>query len=190
MITTTHSQIKERVSKAQIKHKDIVRRELQSALSRIHISLDIWTSPNRFLLLAIVAHFTIYTQKKQKALLALKQVPGYSSDDQFSIFLLVLQDYGIVQKLGAIIADNASPNNVLCRLIEDHWRKELGLVQKATEWRICCIGYIINLVVQAFLFTNIMKLEELELYNEQEQSKELRDEDIKKKQFRLLGLLS
>jgi len=96
MITTTHSQIKERVSKAWIKHKDIVRRELQSVLSRIHISLDIWTSPNRFLLLAIVAHFTTYTQKKQKALLALKQVPGHSSDDQFSILLLVLQDYGII----------------------------------------------------------------------------------------------
>ena len=147
MITTTHSQIKERVSKAWIKHKDIVRRELQSVLSRIHISLDIWTSPNRFLLLAIVTHFTTYTQKKQKALLALKQVPGHSSDDQFLILLLVLQDYGIVQKLRAIIANNASPNNVLCRLIEDYWGKELGLVWKATEWRIRCIGHIINLVV-------------------------------------------
>ena len=34
-----------------------------------------------------------------------------------------------------------------------------------------------------------MKIEELELYDEQEQSKELRDKDIKKKRFRLLGPL-
>jgi hypothetical protein len=34
-----------------------------------------------------------------------------------------------------------------------------------------------------------MKIKELELYDEQEQSKELRDEDIKKKRFRLLGPL-
>jgi len=128
MITTTYSQIKERVSKAWVKHKDVVRRELQSALSQIHISLDIWTSPNRFLLLAIVAHFTTHTQKKQKALLALKKVPGHSSDDQFSILFPVLEDYGIVQKLRAIIADNAAPNNVLCRLIKNYWKKELGLV--------------------------------------------------------------
>jgi len=52
-----------------------------------------------------------------------------------------------------------------------------------------CIGHIINLVVQAFLFTNVMEIKELELYNEQEQSKELRDEDIKKKWFCLLGPL-
>ena len=34
-----------------------------------------------------------------------------------------------------------------------------------------------------------MKLEEFESYDEQEQNKELKDEDMKKKQFRLLGPL-
>jgi hypothetical protein len=72
MIIIIHSQIKKRVKEAWIKHKDVVRRELQSAFSRIHISLDIWISPNQFLFLAIIAHFTTYTLKKQKALLALK----------------------------------------------------------------------------------------------------------------------
>jgi hypothetical protein len=33
IITTTHSQIKERVSEAWVKHKDVVQRELQSVLS-------------------------------------------------------------------------------------------------------------------------------------------------------------
>ena len=147
MITTTHSQIKERVNKAWVKHKDIIQQELQLALSQIHISLDIWTSLNQFLLLVIIAHFTMYTQKKQKALLALKKVPGHSSDNQFLILLPVLKDYSIVQKLVAIITDNASLNNVLCQLIENHQRKELGLEQKAAEWRIYYISYIINLIV-------------------------------------------
>ena len=61
MITTAHSTVKVQVSKAWTKHKDVVRRELQSALSRIHISLDIWTSPNHWLLLAICAHFTTHS---------------------------------------------------------------------------------------------------------------------------------
>ena len=119
-ITTSYSRVVNKVKKAWGKHKDVVRRELQSALSRIHISLNIWTSPNRFLLLAIVAHFTTHTPKKQKVLLALKQVPGHNSDDQFSILLLILKEYSIVRKLRTIIADNASPNNVFCRLIENH----------------------------------------------------------------------
>ena len=59
-------------------------------------------------------------------MLALKQVAGHGSDDQF-VILLVLEDYGIVQKLRAIIADNAPVNNVLCRLVEAHWA-ELGLI--------------------------------------------------------------
>jgi len=79
------------------------------ALSHIHISLDIWTSPNRWLILAICTHFTSYDHKKKKALLALKKVFGHSGDNQFSILLPVLQDYGIELKLGAIIADNAPP---------------------------------------------------------------------------------
>jgi hypothetical protein len=74
-------------------------------------------------------------------------VPGHSSDDQFLILFPIFEDYGIVRKFGAIIADNASLNNVLCRLIENHWKEELGLVWKAAEWRIRYIGHIINLVV-------------------------------------------
>jgi hypothetical protein len=120
IITTTHSQVYTHMSKAWSSHKDIVRRELQAALSRIHISLDIWTSPNRWLLLAICAHFTTHHLKRQKALLALRPVPGHSGDNQFSILLPVLEDYSIVRKLGAVVADNASPNNVLCRDIEIH----------------------------------------------------------------------
>jgi hypothetical protein len=116
-ITTTHSTIANKVKQAWGKHKDIVRRALQSALLHIHIALDIWTSPNRYLLLAICAHFTTYDGKRQKALLALQQVPSHSGEAQFLVLLPVLKDYGIVRKLSAIISDNTSTNNVLCRFI-------------------------------------------------------------------------
>jgi hypothetical protein len=93
-------------------------------------------------------------------------VPGYSNDDQFSILFPVFKDYGIVRKLRAIIANNVSLNNVLCRLIENHWKEELGLIWKAAEWRIRYISHIINLVVQAFLFANVIKPEELKSYDD------------------------
>jgi hypothetical protein len=56
-------------------------------------------------------------------------------------------------------------------------------------WQIRCIGYIINLVVQAFLFTNVMKMAELESYDEQDQDEELIDEEARRDKFRLLGPL-
>jgi hypothetical protein len=131
----------------------------------------------------------LYEQKKQKALLALKRVPGHSGDDQFSILLPVLKDYDIVHKLGAIIADNAAPNNVLCRTIESYMEEEEDREWLASDWRIRCLGHIINLVVQAFLFTNVIDMDELESYDEQERDGELMDNEARRAKFRLLGPL-
>jgi hypothetical protein len=38
-------------------HKDTIHKRLQSVLSSIHLSVDIWTSLNRHLLLAVTADF-------------------------------------------------------------------------------------------------------------------------------------
>jgi len=122
-IPTAHLTVSEYVKEAWIKHKDIVRTIVQAVISHIHISLNIWTSPNQWLLLAICAHFTSYEQKKEKTLLILKKIPGHSEEDQFSILVPVLQDYGIKKKLRAIITNNASPNNVLYRIIKKHIKK-------------------------------------------------------------------
>jgi hypothetical protein len=49
-------------------------------------------------------------------------MPNYNGEDQFSILFPIFQDYGIVQKLGIIIANNAALNNVLCRTIEAYYK--------------------------------------------------------------------
>jgi hypothetical protein len=114
-------------------------------------------------------------------------VPGYSGKNQFSIFLFILQDYGIVQKFRAIIADNAAPNNVLCCTIEAHYKDKKGKEWLANNWRIRCIGYIINLVVQAFLFANVIDLDKLESYNLEDADGELTDKKAIRAKFKLLG---
>jgi hypothetical protein len=139
--------------------------------------------------LAVCAHFTTHDYKRQKALLALQRVPGHSGEDQFSVLRPVLEDYGIIRKLGAIIADNASSNNVLCRYIQAFLAESYDKEWDAEEWRIRCIGHIINLVVQAFLFTDVIGIEELELYNGQEETRELADKEAIRAKFRLLGPL-
>ena len=45
-------------------------------------------------------------------------------------------------------------------------------------------------MVQAFLFASVVKMEELEAYNKQDQSRELIDEEAKRAKFRLLRPLS
>jgi len=56
VVTTAHSQVAKKIEESWNSHKDTVRRILQSAISRIHLSLDLWTSENKHLLLGIVAH--------------------------------------------------------------------------------------------------------------------------------------
>jgi hypothetical protein len=60
---------------------------------------------------------------------------------------------------------------------------------EAGHWRIRCLGYIINLVVQAFLFEDVIRQEELESYDEEDRNGVAVDEEARKAKFRLLGPL-
>ena len=71
-----------------------------------------------------MAHFVDCLKKYFKALIALCTIRNYSRDKQFSVLLLVLLDYSIVQKLKAIVGDNASTNNTLYTIVEKYLLKE------------------------------------------------------------------
>jgi hypothetical protein len=128
-------------------------------------------------------------EKHIKALIALRTVEGHSGDDQFVALLPVLQDYSILHKLGATVGDNASTNDTLCRTIEKYLLDEESLKWEAKQWRIRCTGHIINLAVQAFLFQNILDIEELESYDEKEKKGEKGDDEERRVKFRLMGPL-
>ena len=99
-------------------------------------------------MLAVVADFIDCTEEKHtKALLALPPVKGHSGEVQFAALLPVFQDYGIVRKLGAIVADNSGTNDTLCRAIEAYLLKEEHLEWDSTHWRLRCISYIINFAI-------------------------------------------
>ncbi len=62
--------------------KLILKREIQTSTSKINISLDIWTSPNRILFIAVVVHFVRRSNgTAAKSLLALRQVAGHSGEE-------------------------------------------------------------------------------------------------------------
>jgi hypothetical protein len=74
--------------------------------------MDIWTAPNKLLFLGITADFVnCKDEKHTKALIALPKVAGHSGENQFKALLPVLQDYGIVRKVGAAIGDNSTTND-------------------------------------------------------------------------------
>jgi hypothetical protein len=117
-------------------------------------------------------------------------MPGHSGEDQFSIFFLILQDYDIVKKFEIIIIDNASLNNVFYRTIEIYYKDKLNKEWLADDWRIRYINYIINLVVQVFLFINIIDLDEFESYDLENKDGKLTNKKVRKIRFRFLELFN
>jgi hypothetical protein len=188
-ITTSHSVVSDTITQLFQLQKDIVRKKVQSAITNIHLSVDIWTSPNNHLLLAICAHFVNSNEQRVKALLALRTVASHSGEEQWNTLLPVLQDYGILRKLGALIADNSTTNDVLSRTISQYLLREENIKWDPQYQRIRCQGHVINLIVQAFLF-NSTQLDQIES-NDNDTERELNEKEKRenKEVFRAMGAL-
>jgi len=188
-VTTSHSHVATKVSQVWEKRRKIVKKKIQSALSNIHFSVDIWTSPNNLLFLAICAHFVDSENKLIKALLGLREVENHSGEEQFIALLPVLQDYGIVRNIGAIVADNATTNDTLCRAISKYLREEEQVDWDPVFQRVRCIGHIINLAVQDFLFQDIINMQQLAAYDEEDERGNVEDEAGRRSTVRGIGSL-
>jgi hypothetical protein len=63
-------------------NKALLKQKLSTSLTPIHLSLDVWTSPNRKTFIAICAYFIDDTSVLRKALLALPFLPGAHGGDE------------------------------------------------------------------------------------------------------------
>lgn len=130
-------------------HLDQLKKKLQNALSWIHFSLDMWTSPSKTGYQAVVAHWAdAETRQAECALISLREFKGsHGGEEQASVFLEVIDEYGLRDRVGFFTMDNASSNDKLLRHIA------YGISDFNPELRrVRCNGHIINLAVQSFLF--------------------------------------
>lgn len=135
--------------------KRALRQRLQeNAITNIHISFDLWTSPNHRAHLAVNAHWIEESCVDKHALLALPEMLGrHTGLNQADEIWEVLQDYELVRRLGWFTSDNASVNDVTMREIESRLSiLEPPVAFNPVEWRIRCIGHTLNLVAKAFLY--------------------------------------
>jgi len=132
------------------------------AKSRIHISADLWTSPNNYALLGIVAHWWDVNDTLQAALIALPKLYGAHTEANIGKAILDTLDlYNITEMLGYFMLDNATSNDTAVEAITKELRhRGVTLTISAKEARLRCSGHIINLVVKSLFFgTNAKALE-------------------------------
>jgi len=148
-------------TREQIKNLFIV------AKFRIHISADLWMSPNNYTLLGIVVHWWNVNDTLQAALIALPKLYGAHTGANIGKAILDTLDlYNITEKLGYFMLNNATSNNTAVEaIIKELRHHEVTRTISAKEARLRCSEHIINLVVKSLFFsTNVeaLKIESVE----------------------------
>lgn len=142
---------------------------LKNAKTKIHISLDLWTSPNSIAILGITAQFINEQGELQSLVLALKEVEGEHSGENMSKYVMeVILDYSFEKNLGYFVMDNALDNDTLLTNISLSLRRDYKLPYDPIHHRLRCQGHIINLAIKSFLFVtdqeNIEEDKEINVY--------------------------
>ncbi|OAQ61297.1 transposase [Purpureocillium lilacinum] len=132
--------------------KCFVQQSLREAIKKIHVAFDLWTSPNRYAIVAVSGHFLDKEGRQQQRLLALTRQPGPHAGGNIAHTLRrVVEDWQIEDMIGTLVSDNAT-NNDTCA---DHFFRAIGSALThgdRVERRMRCYGHILNLVGRAFLY--------------------------------------
>jgi hypothetical protein len=139
------------VMDASRSRKQRLREDLQRSRSRISISFDLWTSPNPYAILGVIAMWIDATGKQQITVLGMRRVYGeHSGENVGSVIIELLEEYGVGgDQIGYFMLDNVSSNDAAVEFI----LKELCPWMKPNQRRhrrLPCLGHIVNLCCQAF----------------------------------------
>ena len=134
--------------------KQSVKEEIANALTSIHFSFDLWTSPNQRAFIDVFAHFLDQAGKYKSRLMAFRHQTGaHSGENIASTLETVVRDWGFAHKVGVAVCDNAS-NNDTCLDAFFHRINPTMTDTDILSRRIRCFGHVLNLVAKAFLFGN------------------------------------
>jgi hypothetical protein len=135
--------------------KDKVKQLLKQALSKIHISFDIWTSQYQsYAFLGVVAHFVWRRDGKlrtESVMLGLKRLRESHTGEYVAKILgdLILEYEVDPSKLGVFMADNGSENDPAVDAVLTRFLPNL---KDHSGRRGRCLAHIINLAAKDFLY--------------------------------------
>lgn|SRR5215469_2341752 len=162
------------------KRQETIKKNLHSSKSRIHLSFDLWTSPNNIAFVGIVGHFMSSKYKVETILLGLRRIYGIHSGENIAEAVLeVIHQYGLIgDQIGWFILDNASSNDTCVQEILN----DLNINDTVEHRRLRCLGHIINLSAQAFLFGSDPNAFEEEVEKSQKHQELKKERELWRKQ--------
>jgi hypothetical protein len=141
------------IMEAYDERKDLLKREIhQNSVSMIHISFDLWTSPNCVPLMGVVAHYTDKSFRNRTTMLALKRLhDSHSGENMGSLLIEIIKDYGLEERIGYFITDNAGSNDTCVEYILSTLLPDLSESERKQR-RLRCSGHILNLACHSYLY--------------------------------------
>lgn len=144
---TSKTSIRDMITGHYIVAKQQIKDALAMAVSKIHLSIDGWTSDSKLPLLGICAHFVTADYELKTTLIALPFIHSRHTGITLSkIILEVIQEYEIEEKLGYFMMDNASNNDTMMEELQKSL-PDLNVQQR----RLRCLGHVVNLVCKVML---------------------------------------
>ena len=142
--------------------KETIQERLSLARSQIHISYDLWTSPNHKAMIAIVAHWTAEDYEVKSALLAIREVHGeHNGENIANVVYPVMKEYNIHSRFGYFVGDNASNNNTSIECLDQLMREDGHEGFKPIKRRLRCFAHEMQIATKGLLFgPNVKALEE------------------------------
>jgi hypothetical protein len=143
----THTTIASWIEVAYDANVGLIKELLNTSQSKIHISFDLWTSRAMRAFCAITAHFCDAKGEFRTLLLGLPHQAGRHTGVNIAPTIsAIVQTFGLEQKLGWFVCDNASNNDTCIEALGSEFEFD------HFERRIRCIGHVINLVARSLLF--------------------------------------
>jgi hypothetical protein len=126
---------------------------IRKARSQIHLSFDLWTSPNYKAVIGIVGHWTAEDYSLKTVLLAIREIHGPHNGYNIGTKVFeVIQEYGFASKVGYCVTDNATNNETALKVLAQSLLEIHSVTYDVSSHRLHCLSHIINLVVKALLF--------------------------------------
>lgn len=146
---TTLSQDFAEIFQASKRH---VEGELSDAQTSIHVSFDLWTSPDRLAFIAIFGHFLDQEYRQQNRLIGFRpQFGPHDGEDIADTLEEVIRDWEIDSRLGVAVCHNTPSNDTCLQSLFPRFMPQID-DKGVKARRIRCFGHVLNLVAKAFLF--------------------------------------
>jgi hypothetical protein len=130
---------------------------LSTCATLIHISFDLWTSPNKYSMLGIVCHYTDKSFKAKTVLLGMKRLFGpHSGANMGQLLIRAIKTYKIGDRLGFAVIDNAGDNDTALVSVQEYLQSQ-NITWSGPAHRLRCFGHVVNLIMKAFLANKPLK---------------------------------